>query len=249
MKPVRHVRRIREMTFPRVAIGALTLSVGWALPFAAQSGATSKHTHVAPRSTTPKPPTKKQIQYELNKLASEAGKEAKATFKITYVWKNSASSGSVTLEQKPPDEAFSTGTGKFIYNGKKTYYCTVSSSYSECITYASLSTNPLAGTMHVYDSSLYIDAMKGWETVVASGIAGYKVSFSSANFAGQPSECVNWSYKGISDKYCVTNNDLLAYTGGSTAAGQTFSFTLKSFTSSVSSSDFQPPKGAHVINA
>jgi hypothetical protein len=234
-------------------VASITAAVVLAITFGVAIPATGAWASVRVQSTRsissskPKPPTTKQIESELGKLASSAGAESKATFDLTYEYKNSTSSGKVTLAQKPPDQVFDIGSGELLYNGKTTYYCSLASAVKTCISYKSSKESPLGVTMGIYESSAYVDAMKTWAGLVESKIAGYHVSFSSKTIDGQPSSCVDWSYKGASDTYCVTDKGVLAYVAGTSASG-TFTFTLTKFSSSVSSSTFSLPKSAKIIS-
>jgi hypothetical protein len=230
------------------ASGILAVPIVCALAAANSAGAVTARTQESARSSKPKPPTTKQIESELSKLASSAGTESKATFNITYAYKNSGSTGEVTLEQMGSDESFSTGTGEILYNGKTTYYCSLSAALKTCIKYGSATLSPLGATMGIYESGAYVDAMKSWATLVESRISGYNVSFSNKTIAGQPSSCVTWSYKGNNETYCVTDHGVLASVSGSTAKGSNFSFTLTKYSSTVASSAFQLPKGAKVVS-
>jgi hypothetical protein len=238
----------RGIALSIAASAMLAFAFACALPAASASGAVPTSARVSTHSSKPKPPSTKQIESDLSKLASSAGTESKATFDITYEYKNSGSSGTVTLEQMPPDEAFITGTGEILYNGKKTYYCSLSTALKTCISYGSATASPLGATMGIYESGTYVEAMKSWAGLVESRVAGYHASFSNKTIAGQPSTCVTWSYKGNNETYCVTGHGVLASVSGATAKGSTFSFTLTNFSSKVASSTFQLPKDAKVIS-
>jgi hypothetical protein len=87
--------------------------------------------------------------------------------------------------------------------------------------------------------------MQTWQSILAYDIAGAHISFTGATFAGQASQCVTWSYQGSSAKYCVTDKGILAFVGGG-SKGSSSSFELSSYSSNVSSSDFNLPKGAKI---
>lgn len=241
------VRSSRGVARSIAASGILAIAFGYVLA-ANASGAAPTSTQAATPSSKPKPPSNKQIESELNKLASSAGSESKATFELTYEWKNPTSSGEVTLAQKPPDQYFNIGTGEILYNGKTTYYCSLSTAVKTCISYKTATASPLGVTMGVYESSAYVDAMKSWAGLVASKIAGYHATFSTKTIDGQSSTCVDWSYKGASDTYCVTDKGVLAYVAGTSTSGGTFTFTLTKFSSTVASSTFALPKSAKIVS-
>jgi len=183
---------------------------------------------------------------ELQKLQAAAQSESKATFDITYTSASSSSSSSqVTFAQKPPDELFKSGTSVVIYNGKTTYYCSSEKRGTDCASYGSIGDSPLAMVFDVYSASTYIPIMEGWDTIISAGIPGFHIGFTSTKFAGQPSECVTWSYKGSSAKYCVTNSGILAYVGGSSSSSSS-TFSLTSYSAHVSNSDFKLPRGLKI---
>jgi hypothetical protein len=230
------------------ATGILAVALGCAIPASIASAAVRAGVRESAPSSKPKPPTTKQIESDLNKLESSAGAESKATFDLTYDYKNASSSGVVTLAQKPPDEVFDISSGELLYNGKTTYYCSLATAEKTCISYKSANESPLGVTMGIYESGAYVEAMKTWAGLVESRIPGYQVSFSSKTIDGQPSSCVDWTYKGASDTYCVTDKGVLAYVAGKTANGETFTFTLAKFSSTVAKSTFALPKSAKVIS-
>jgi hypothetical protein len=183
----------------------------------------------------------------LNQIAAAAKAASKETFRLTYTSSGSGSSSKVTLEQKPPKQLFLSGTGEVLFDGKKTYYCSTDSSAPTCIIYSSAGASPLAGMMEVYSATPYLTVMQGWQEIIAARLAGFRISFSNAKFAGQPSTCVTWSYHGSSAKYCVTNKGILAYVGGS-GSGSSSSFELTAFSTHVRDSDFKLPRGAKITS-
>jgi hypothetical protein len=230
-----------------LAIAPLALTAGIWGSVSTPAGGVSRAV-IPGRSTKPTiPPNKKTTQTKLEQIASSAQSESKATFKLTYSWKESTTSGEVTLEQKPPDQAFSTGAGKVVSNGQKTYYCSTASSPVICVKYGSATSSPLGSVLRVYSSAFYVSEIKDWQNLVTAGISGYKASFSTATFAGQPSQCVSWSYKSENAKYCVTDKGILAFVGG-TSSSKTYTFTLTNFSTNVSTSDFSVPKGAKIVS-
>lgn len=242
------VRSVRGIIWSIVASGILAIALGYATPAGSAQGAVLTRTQLSTRSSKPKPPSTKQIESELNKLATSAGGESKATFSVTYDYKSAGSTGEVTLKQMGGDESFSTGTSEILYNGKKTYYCSLSAVLTTCIKYGSATTSPLGATMGIYESGVYVEAMKSWASLVESRVSGYHASFANKTIAGQASTCVTWSYKGNNETYCVTDHGVLASVSGSTSSGSTFSFTLAKFSPTVASSAFMLPKGAKVIS-
>ena len=166
-----------------------------------------------------------------------------ATFKAVYTYTSpgSATPMSVTIEQEPPKSLFSASGGLVINNGTTTYYCSTSGATDSCFT-AGTGSNPLASIATVFSPTSAITAMQTAESEVAAHLQGYNVSFSSASFAGQSSTCVTVSSQAQTGKYCVTKGGILAYSG---ANGSNFSLT--SYSSSVSASDFSLPAGAQTV--
>jgi hypothetical protein len=180
----------------------------------------------------------------LNKLASSAQHASNSTFSLTYVSTGSSPS-TVILEQKPPMQLFKSGTGEVVFDGRKAYYCDTSSTPATCMSYGSAGSSPLGSMMSAYDAGTYAGIMKGWEGLVSAGIAGYHISFSTATFAGQPSDCVTWDYQGDKAKYCVTTSGVLAFVGGGSGSSSS-TFELTKYSTSVSAADFSLPKGATI---
>lgn len=183
---------------------------------------------------------------KLKQIEAAAGSESKATFAITYTDFSSSGPSKFTIEQMPPYQLFGTSSGVVIYNGKKTYYCSTGSSGNTCVAYGSVNASPAAAFINIYSASTYVGIMQGWQGLLAARIAGVHISFSNAHFAGQASECVSWSYQGSSAKYCVTDKGILAYVGGS-QKGSNSGFELTRYSSRVSRSAFDLPRGAKIM--
>jgi hypothetical protein len=183
---------------------------------------------------------------KLKQIEAAAASESKATFAISYTSTGSGSSSTFTIEQKLPDQLFKTSSSEGIYNGHKTYYCSLGSGTDTCVAYGSIDESPLEGLVEVYSAGTYVTIMQSWESILAYSISGVHVSFTSATFAGQASQCVTWSYQGSNAKYCVTDKGILAYAGGGKKGSSSTSFELTSYSSKVNSSDFNLPKGAKI---
>jgi hypothetical protein len=182
---------------------------------------------------------------KLKQIEAAAASESKATFAISYTSTGSGSSSTFTIEQKLPDQLFKTSSSEGLYNGHKTYYCSLGST-TTCVAYGSIDESPLEGLVEVYSAGTYVTVMQSWESILAYNISGVHVSFTSATFAGQASQCVTWSYQGSNAKYCVTDKGILAYAGGGKKGSSSTNFELTSYSSKVNSSDFNLPKGAKV---
>lgn len=232
-----------EQKRTRVSSKLMALATGAAVVFV--TGAA-----VFPAALASAKPLSQKSKTKLQNLETAVGKESKATFKITYAFKNNASKGSYVVEQRPPAQLLRTSPpspDEMIYNGKKTYDCSLSGNPITCIVYPSASASPVRALMASFlDVSSYVSIMKGWQAVIGAKSAGFKVSFSTATFAGQPSECVKWSFGIQKARYCVTDKGILAYVGGSSGHGTSNAFWLTHYSSHASSSDFSLPKGAKI---
>lgn len=176
---------------------------------------------------------------ELSAIASSVKAGKQATFKAGYTYQGS-SSGTVTIEQKPPKSLFSTGDGEVISTGTTTYYCSTSGATPTCLSTGT--SNPLAALSQLFAPDSAVNAIQAAEAQVAAHAQGYDVSFSDQSFAGQASKCVTLSGSGQSGKYCVTTGGILAYSGSASN-----SFTLTSYSGKVSDSDFALPAGASTV--
>lgn len=178
---------------------------------------------------------------DLSALAAKMRSEIHGTFKAVYTYSGTGSTPqSVTIEQDPPKTLFMAGGADIIDNGTTTYYCSTQSSPTTCLEMSS-SSNPLAGLEDAFDSSTVSTLFGRLSSEVAAHAVGVDVSYSSQTIAGQPSTCVSATHSGQSGTYCVTHAGLLALE--KTASE---SFTLQSYSSIVSASDFSLPSGATV---
>lgn len=204
---------------------------------------------VAPAVFASSKPPSGSAQTKLQRVEAAVDKEPRATFKITYAYRNNQAKGSYSLEQQPPDQLLQTSPpspAELINNGKQIYDCALYGKPVTCIVYPSESASRARGLMGaLFDVGTYVSTMKGWGAMIGTRIAGFRVSFSTATFAGQPSDCVSWDFGNQNAKYCVTDNGILAYVGGS-GGGSSNAFWLTSYSSHVSRSDFSLPKGAKI---
>jgi hypothetical protein len=174
----------------------------------------------------------------LSQISSQVAAAEKSTFKAVYASTSGGQTQTITIEQMPPDSLFSSGTGEVINNGTTTYFCSTTGASQSCVTEQG-GTNPLAGIVAAYSPATFLSVAQAAESATAAHVAGYNVTYSNGTFAGQASKCVSISGAGQGGKYCVTNGGILASV--STPAS---SFSLTSFSTNVSSSDFKPPSGA-----
>jgi hypothetical protein len=180
---------------------------------------------------------------KLAAIAAAVKRESTATFKLTYLSTTAAGPRQITLEQAPPKQRFVFGMAQAIFDGTTTYMCTTSAlSAPVC---QKSSTNPFVSQMSLYTGTAALAAMTGWKQQIASGLTGYHLNYSTQSFAGQSAQCVTWSYRGTTAKYCVTDSGILAYSGLSRGTTHD-SVQLTAYSSSAPASDFALPKGAKV---
>ncbi len=255
-KTPRAARRHAGVPIGLVAIAGAALAACGSSPSSSPTTVKpSSSTPTTTHSTTSTTAAKKSssTSSKLTQFAGDVAKESKATFKLTYKTFGTTPV-TLTLEQLPPDQAFietsSDSTFEMLYNGSKTYYCTLLSTGSVCEQYTSKSATPLSDLIDIYSGADELSAIRSWETYVTSGINGYKVSFSTATFGGQSSQCVTWSYQTTTVKYCVTKSGVLAYDAAGTG-GKALEpvFELIGYSTSVPAPDFALPKGATVTTA
>ncbi len=163
-----------------------------------------------------------------------------STFKATYSADYNGQSQTMTIAQAPPKSYFEVADAVVIDTGSSTYYCPTTPNPT-CV--SATTENPISGLVNAFSPKAALGQLQAAEAAVASKIAGFDVSFSSATFAGQPSSCVATKASGASWKYCVTDAGQLAY--ASSGAQQVFQMT--SFTSNVNPSAFALPSGATVM--
>jgi hypothetical protein len=188
------------------------------------SGGSSSATTAAPSSSGG--------NTELHSLIESVQNGQHATFKAVYTANESGGTATtVTIEQKPPKSLFSTGDGEAISNGSTTYFCSGTGASKQCVSESG--PNPLAGLVTLFSPTTAITAMQQAETELGAHLAGYNATFSTQTFAGQASNCLNLTASGVTAKYCVTKDGILAYEG---AAGSNFQLT--SYSTAVSDSDF-----------
>lgn len=236
--------RIRALPAAGVAVGlALSLAVLPTLPASAKGLSNS------------------QIQQLENKL--NQGK--KATYSATYV---SSDGSTVTIAQQSGKSNFSSSDGSSIINtGKKTYYCSKgdsgnsgssgNSGNSDTVSSGSTSTSttngvqcitesgagPLAGLVGLFSPALLLNVLNEAKVSAEAHALGIKLTTSTQKFAGQSATCLSGTVRGKTGKYCVTNQGLLAYVGGT--GGSTFKMTK--YSSNPSPSLFKLPANATTV--
>jgi hypothetical protein len=176
----------------------------------------------------------------LSALSSEVQAASKASFKAVYTADNNGQTTTITLEQDPPKSLFESGSSEVIDTGTTSYYCTTSGA-TQCIT-AQGGVNPMAAMMGFFSPATIDGELQAFETEAAAHIAGVSVTFSNRTVAGLSSKCVTGSAQGHSGTYCVAKNGILTAIDSASS-----SFTLSSYSSSVSASDFSLPAGATTV--
>jgi hypothetical protein len=206
-----------------------------------------------------------QIQQLENKL--NQGK--KATYSATYV---SSDGSTVTISQQGGKSNFSSADGSSVINtGKKTYYCSKNSGNSgssgstgstgnsgnsgnsgstttttkagglQCLTQSGAS--PLSGLVNAFSPALLLNVLNEAKVSAEARALGIHVTESTQKFAGQNATCLSATVRGQTGKYCVTNQGLLAYIGGT--GGSTFKMTK--YSGSPSPSLFKLPANATTV--
>ena len=174
---------------------------------------------------------------QLKALTNSVNHSKKATFEAVYKSVGLGSDASVTIAQSPPKSLFSTSGGVVVDTGSKTYYCTTSGGSNTCL--AAGTTNPFIGIEDIFSPAAALAAFGEAKEGLVSRALGIKLAESSETIAGQASTCVTVTVKGKADKYCVTKQGVLAYSG---SGGQYFELTK--FVKTPPSSLFQLPAGA-----
>jgi len=169
--------------------------------------------------------TNSQIQQLENKL--NQGK--KVTYSATYV---SSDGSTVTISQQSGKSNFTTSDGSSIINtGKKTYYCSKSD------------TGSLGSLVNLFSPALLLNVLNEDKVSAEARALGIKVTTSSQKFAGQNATCLSATVRGKTGKYCVTDQGLLAYVGGT--GGSTFKMTK--YSSNPDPSLFKLPTNATTV--
>jgi hypothetical protein len=164
---------------------------------------------------------------------------------LTYeaVYKSVSPGGqtqTVTIAQSPPKTVFSASGGSVIDTGKTTYYCSDSNGATACLTESG--GNPFVSLEDLFSPTLALTAFSEAKEGIVTRALGVRSTLSSATFAGQSSTCVTVTVRGKGEKFCVTKQGLLSYSGGS---GNYFEMTK--YSSSPPSSLFALPSGATTV--
>lgn len=177
---------------------------------------------------------------QLKALTNKVNSSKKLSFEAVYKSVGLGSDASVTIAQAPPKSLFSTTGGVVVNTGSKTYYCSTSGGAEQCL--AAGTSNPFVGIEDIFSPAAALAAFSDAKEGLVDRALGIKLSESSATIAGQASTCVTVTVKGKADKYCVTKQGVLAYSG---SGGQYFELTK--YVKSPPSSLFQLPAGATTV--
>jgi hypothetical protein len=174
---------------------------------------------------------------QLKALTNKVSNSKKLSYEAVYKSVGLGNDASVTIAQAPPKSLFSTSSGVVVDNGSKTYYCSSSGGTDQCL--AAGTSNPFVGIEDIFSPAAALAAFSSAKEGLIDRGLGIKLSESGATIAGQASTCVTVTVKGKADKYCVTKQGVLAYSG---SGGQYFELTK--YVKSPPSSLFQLPAGA-----
>lgn len=181
----------------------------------------------------------------LSELESKLSAGQTATYLATYSVQGTTSgkseNGTFTLAHDGSSSligfAGATSTFEEIKVGSTVYLCTKASASWQCFSGAEAATlgASVTAVASIYGSGAALDLLKA--DAAAAG-----ATESSSTFAGQPVTCLTFPNKATSGTatVCVTSNGVLAEEKATTPTGNVL-VTLKSFSSSVPSSEFTPP--------
>ena len=177
---------------------------------------------------------------QLKALTSKVNSAKKLSFEAVYKSVGLGNNASVTIAQAPPKSLFSTTSGLVVDTGDKTYYCSASGGSDQCLSAGT--SNPFVGIEDIFSPAAALAAFSEAKEGLVDRALGIKLSESNATIAGQASTCVTVTVKGKPDKYCVTKQGVLAYSG---SGGQYFELTK--YVKTPPSSLFQLPAGATTV--
>jgi hypothetical protein len=202
-------------------------------------------------------------QSQIKSLQNKINHAKKLTYSATYT---SSDGSTVTIAQHSGKSNFSSSGGSIINTGKKTYFCSKSGSGNsgssgnsgnsgnsgsttsgasggsrQCFTESGA--NPLLGLENTFSPAVVSSLLSEAKATALARALGIKVTTSTQTFAGQPSTCLSATVRGKTGKYCITNQGLLAYVGGTGGA----TFKLTEYSSKPAPSLFELPAGATTV--
>jgi hypothetical protein len=101
----------------------------------------------------------------------------------------------------------------------------------------------LASLTGIFSPAYLLTVLNEAKVSAVARAYGIKVTTSTEKFAGQTATCLSATVRGKAGKYCVTNQGLLAYIGGT--GGSTFKMTK--YSNSPSPSLFKLPANATTV--
>lgn len=195
----------------------------------------------------------------LSDFADRLGRAASLTYTAEYAV---TGGDKVTLVQQPPNAAFISDKGRFIFTSDTLYLCGVEDGTMTC----QKSPNQ-AADVNAADAGFVAGvAGPGFVTpelalglVAASALVpGAKVSQSTKTIAGQESLCADVTGVDQADtsgdeslqdfSVCVTEVGILASFHGTSTEGETLGIELTKYSGSADPSAFAPPAGAKIID-
>lgn len=247
--PNRSVHARWMLVVPILVVGALLASCG---------GSSTSSSTPDTSTTSSGPASSGGSSGELQSFGGTIKAAKNATFKATYTSTSSGSgSQTITLEQAPPKQAFTTtdssgGSNALLNTGTATYACDSTSSATPTCTSMNSSggAGALSSVISVYNGSSALTAINSWQSIAAAHVAGISLTFTKTTLAGQQVRCATWKYQGSSSTYCVTTGGVLAKvesSGGPNSSTSSSSFELTSFSASPPAADFELPPGATVV--
>lgn len=194
----------------------------------------------------------------LSDFADRLGKAANLTYTAEYTV---TGGDNVTLVQQPPNAAFISESGRFIFTSDTLYLCGVEGGAMTCQKSANQASDVNAadaGFVAGVAGPGFVTPELALGLVAASALVpGAKVSESTKTIAGQQSLCADVTGVDAADtsgdeslkdfSVCVTEVGILASFRGTSTEGQTLGVELVKYTSSADPAAFAPPTGAKIV--
>jgi len=210
----------------RLAPALVAVALGGALSACGSSSTASSTTTTTSGSTA-----------SVGSLAALSASAKSATYQAVYNLTQSGKTSTVTFSQSPPKYLFKLSSGVLTINdGMHSYYCT---SNKKCLQISSKS--PIQAQLGLFDGTYFQSSVNAYNIAAPLlKLLHVTVSYSSATYGGQASQCMKVEYTKTSTSatYCLSSTGVLTYLS---AGGTTF--TLTSYTTSPPASDFTVPAG------
>jgi hypothetical protein len=205
----------------------------------------------------------------LGDFADRLGKAATLTYTAEYKVSGQDEKGkakeepTVKLVQQPPNAAFITDDGSFIFTSDFTYLCSTEKGTMTCNKTPNQAPNVSAadaGLISGVAGPFFVTPEIALGLVAAAAfVPGAKVTQSEKSIGGQKSLCADVtnlenaaSTPGAKDalhnfSVCVTEDGVLASFSGSLQNGESAKVELVSFSAEADKAAFAPPKGAKIV--